>query len=274
MERSVSKARLDIYIYYIRIYPRPSASSIDVFWFSSVFFCFIRHFELRYTWISIARIARIKYLNYYLSRFTFIYKFFSSESLRGRHAFFIFDISVPLFIIFCWNRNSRESLCRNASFLSLLPFKNPPGVPYGKTFFSSFRKIIIDFSSLSYQLRRDPARGVGFFLIVEKSDTDRSRAFLSPQITRERCGTRFVDKLGLSARRTSIVISIASRSLSCTVLECCRQDTQSDRRLCGYMWIYTVCAESTSERRQQNHKHAAWRDQTSNQSQHYCRGGK
>lgn len=141
-------------------------------------------------------------------------------------------------------------------------------VPYGKAIFflQNNHRFFLTWLSAPLTLL-----AVGFFLIVKKSDTDRSRAFLSPQITRERCGTRFVDKLELSARRTSIVISIASVH---SLAQYSRAVVRTHGRVCGYMWIYSVRTESTSECRQQNRKHAAWRDQTSNQSQHYCRRGK
>lgn len=121
-----------------------------------------------------------------------------------------------------------------AEMRAFVTFKSP-SVPYGKAFFF-FYKIIIDFSSLGYQLRW-PRSLWAFFLIVEKSDTDRSRAFLSPQITRERCGTRFVDKLELSAHRTSIVISIASVH---SLAQYSRAVVRTHGRVCGYMWIYSV----------------------------------
>lgn len=102
-----------------------------------------------------------------------------------------------------------------------------------RLWFFFFYKIIIDFSPLSYQLRS----AWTFFLSLSSSKNltpdDLARVFIPTNHTRERCGTRFVDKLRLSARRTSIVISIAVRSLSCAALDCCRQDTHG-----GCLWIY------------------------------------
>jgi len=141
--------------------------------------------------------------------------------------------SLYLYLYLDSGSRKRITLAEMRAFATFKSFS----VPYGKAFFFFFFcKIIIDFSSLGYQLRW-PRSLWAFFLIVEKSDTDRSRAFLSPQITRERCGTRFVDKLELSARRTSIVISIASVH---SLAQYSRAVVRTHGRVCGYMWIYSV----------------------------------
>lgn len=88
---------------------------------------------------------------------------------------------------------------------------------------------------------------MGFFFSLSSSKNltpgDPARVFIPTNHTGERCGTRFVDKLRLSARGTSIVISIAVRSLSCAALDCCRQDTHGGG-VCGYMWTYTQFTQS------------------------------
>lgn len=146
--------------------------------------------------------------------------------------------------------------------------------PIREDFFSSFCKIIIDFSSLSYQLR--PRLVWAFFSSLKNlTPTDPARFYPHKSHGSGAARDSSISSSCLLAEHLSLYRSLSPfipvhslAQYSSAVVRTHSQTGSVD--ICGY----TVCAESTSERRQQNHKHAAWRDQTSNQSQHYCRGGK
>lgn len=149
-----------------------------------------------------------------------------------RHTYMLYLYFIFLFPCYYFVQIKYWQSKESAEMWAFATFKSPCPIREGFFFLQNNHRFFLAWLSAPLT-----PLAVGFFLIVEKSDTDRSRAFLSPQITRERCGTRFVDKLELSARRTSIVISIASVH---SLAQYSRAVVRTHGRVCGYMWIYSV----------------------------------
>jgi len=193
--------------------------------------------------------------------------FLFSSVFTGTHicSIYILYFHFLVIVLFKYRDWQSEELRRSKCELSL-PLKAPVSHT-GRLFF--FCKIIIDFSALGYQLRWPRSLWAFFSSSKNLTPTDPARFYPHKSHGSGAARDSSISSSCLLAEHLSLY-----RSRPFTLLHSTRE--LSSGHTAGFVDIcgYTVCTKSTSERRQQNRKHAAWRDQTSNQSQHYCRGGK